>query len=88
MHFDQIIYLQSLIARNGRKFIQELIYAYANAHKIVKSFNSNPGSTKYRRSILDLRVNGDWLVLSHGAAVYVLIDDIQAQDGTNTGASD
>ena len=59
LQFNQIIHFQCLIARDGREFIQKIIHAYANAHKIVERFNSNPGSTKYRRSILDLRVNGD-----------------------------
>lgn len=57
--FYQIVHFQRLITGNGRKLIQKLVYTYANAHEVIKSFNSNPGSTKYRCSILDLRVNGD-----------------------------
>ena len=76
----QIKHFQCLIAGNGRKFIQKLIYADADAYKIAKGFNSDTGSAEYRCSILDLRVDGDRLVLSHGAAVYVLI--IELQTGT------
>ena len=53
----QIIYFQRLIARDGRKFIQEFIDAHANAKEVIKCFDSDTSTGKNRCSVLNFGVD-------------------------------
>jgi len=61
----QIINFQSLVARDGREFVQKFIDADADAEKVTKGFDANARAAKNGGAILNVGVYGDRGEVSH-----------------------